>query len=266
MMEQIKILRDKSGAGIADCKKALEETSGDIEKAMEFLRKQGIAKAAKRGERDASQGVVKLGVSQDQKEGYILEVNSETDFVSRNEKFQNLAESFLTVAKEKKPQNLDELFNLTLEDGHTVKENLESLSGVIGEKLVLKRYDYLKTNGICAAYSHMNGSIGVLVSIDRDDQALAQEVAMQVAAANPKYIQPEEVNTSEIEKEKEIYREQLKKEGKPAEMIEKILLGKINKYFEDVCLVKQEYIKDDSKKIENILNGAKVEKFVRYSL
>jgi elongation factor Ts len=264
-MDLIKNLRDKTGAGISDCKIALTEAIGDMEKAIEILRKKGIAKAAKRGDREVSEGVILVGVNAKNSEGYILEINSETDFVARNDKFKEFSGSVFNILKEKKPSDLESLFSLPM-DNAAVKENLDTLSGVIGEKLGIKRFDIF-TGGTVAAYSHMGGRIGVLVSLDKEGQAeLARELAMQVAAANPKYIYPEDVPTVELEKEKDIYCEQLKKEGKPDNMIEKILEGKLSKYFEEVCLVKQEYIKDDKKKVENILGDVKVEKFVRYSL
>jgi len=266
-MENIKILREKTGAGMVDCKVALEEAGGDIEKAVEILRKKGISKAAKRTDREAKQGLIKLAVSTDNKEGYIVEVNAETDFVARNERFQAFVNNILEIIKTKKPANREELFTLTMTDGMTVKDSIDSLSGVIGEKLEIKRCDVLKTNGTVAGYSHLDGNIGVLVALDQADKlALATEVAMQIAAANPRYIKPEEVDTAELDKEKEIYREQLIKEGKPEAMLDKILLGKVSKYYEEVCLIKQEYIKDDKKKVEDLLAGVKVEKFVRYSL
>ncbi len=265
-MELIKKLRDATGAGIVDCKKALEEAGDDIDKAIEILRKKGIAKAAKRGGRETSQGIIKLAVSGDAKEGYLLEVNAETDFVVRNEKFQDFADEVLNLVKTLKSKDREELMKLDL-NGVSVEESLKSLSGVIGEKLDIKRCDVLSSDGTVAVYSHMGGKIGVSVSLDKEGQSdLAYDIAMQIAATDPKYITPDEVPAEEIEKEKDIYREQLKKEGKPEEMIEKILNGKINKYFEDVCLVKQEYIKDDKKKVEAVLGDVKVEKFIRYSL
>lgn len=265
-MELIKKLRDETGAGIVDCKKALEESGDDIDKAIEILRKKGIAKAAKRGERETKQGIIKLAVSDDAKEGYMVEVNAETDFVVRNEKFQAFAEEVLNLIKNKKPQNREELMKLDL-NGVSVEDALSSLSGVIGEKLDIKRCDVLASSGTVAVYSHMGGKIGVAVSLDKEGQSdLAYDIAMQIAAANPKCITPEEVPAEDLEKEKDIYRAQLKKEGKPEEMIEKIMQGKLNKYFEEICLVDQEYIKDDKKKVRDVLGQAKIEKFVRYSL
>lgn len=264
-MEQIKILREKTGAGMVDCKKALDESGGDLDKAVEILRKKGIAKAAKRTDREASEGLVLVAVNADHTEGYILEVNSETDFVSRNDKFQDLAKAILELVKANKPADLEALLALTI-DGLSVKDTLDNLSGTIGEKLGIKGFAILNGPTV-SSYSHLGGRIGVLVSLSEAGKGeLATDIAMQVAASNPKYLSPEEVSAEEIAKEKDIYREQLLKEGKPEQMIEKIAEGKINKYYSDVCLLKQEFIKDDKKTVESILNGAKIEKFIRYSL
>ncbi len=264
-MELIKQLRERSGAGMMDCKKALDEAGDDLEKALEFLRKKGIAKAAKREGREAKEGCIQLSVNQGGTEAYIVEVNAETDFVARNEKFQNFARAVLDLIICSKPADMESLLALKLAHG-TVKEDLDALSGTIGEKLAIKNFNIV-TGASVAAYSHMGGKLGVLVALDTaGKQDLAMDMAMQIAAANPKYIDPSEVPQDQIDKEKEIEREVLAKENKPAAMLEKILEGKINKFFEAVCLVKQEYIKDDKKKVEQILGGIKVLKFVRYSL
>ena len=266
-MEKIKLLREKTGAGMVACKKALDEANGDIEKAVELLRKKGIAKAAKRGERETTEGVIKLAVNNDGNEASILQLNSETDFVSKNEKFQNLADDLMKLVIDNKPSNLEELLSLPMETS-TTKEVIDNFSGTIGEKLVLKNFEIIHAGEATAsAYSHAGGRIGSVVLFDKKiDNDLARDIAMQVAAANPAYVSPEEVPQEEIDKEKEIYTEQLKKEGKPEQIIEKILVGKINKYYEEICLMKQEYIKDDKKKIEDVLGDAKVVKFIRYSL
>ena len=264
-MEEIKKLRELTGAGMVDCKQALTEANGDIEKAIEILRKKGIAKAAKRQDREASQGLVLVAVSADKTKGYMLELNAETDFVARNEKFQTLANSIMTAMQTQDASELEAVLALPLADS-TVKENIDHLSGVMGEKLSLQRVALLNAATV-GAYSHAGGSIGVLVAVDKPDQAdLAYELAMQIAASNPRYIKPEEVPTDELDKEKDVYHEQLLKEGKPEAMIEKIMQGKVNKYYEEVCLNKQEYIKDDKKKVEQILDGATIEKFIRFSL
>jgi elongation factor Ts len=264
-MEKLKQLREQTGAGITDCKKALDEANGDLEKAVEILRKKGISKAAKRTGKEANEGIIKFVVSDDNTKAYMIEVNSETDFVARNDKFQEFVNEVLEVIKNIEPKTIDDLMLAPMRES-TVKEELESLSGVIGEKLVINNFSIVSDKTV-AGYLHMGGKLGILVALDTEDKLeLASEVAMHIAASNPICISPEEVPSEKIEKEKEIYREQLKKEGKPAEIIEKIMVGKINKYFEEVCLNKQEYIKDEKLKIEEFLKDAKVTKFVRFSL
>lgn len=265
-LELIKTLRERTGAGMADCKTILEEANGDMEKAIELLRKKGIAKAAKRSDRETGEGLVKLTTNSAHNEGYIFELNAETDFVVRSEKFQEFAEKLMALIIEKTPANLEELLNLAFEKG-IVKEDLEAFSSVMGEKLEIKKYEKVTSVGTVAVYSHAGGRIGAVVALNKSDSdELARDIAMQVAAANPRYITPEDVDPAEVEKEKDIYAEQLRKEGKPEEMIEKIMAGKVNKFYEEVCLVKQEYIKDDSKKISQLLGEIKVEKMVRISL
>jgi len=264
-MELIKQLREMTGAGMVDCQKALQEAGNDLEKAVEILRKKGIAKAAKRTDRDTNEGIVKVAVNSEQTEAYILELNSETDFVARNEKFQTLAEAIFQVVKATKPADLEALLVAPMTAG-TVKENLDGLSGTIGEKMGIKRFAIV-TGATVAAYSHLGGRMGVLVALDQPGKAeLAMDIAMQVAAVNPKYLVPAEVDPAEMAKEKEIYKAQLIKEGKPEAMVDKIVEGKMGKYYSEVCLVEQEYIKDDKKKVKDILSGINVLQFVRYSL
>jgi len=264
-MELIKQLREMTGAGMVDCQTALKEANNDLNLAVEILRKKGIAKAAKRTDRDTNEGIVKVSVNAEGNEGYILELNSETDFVSRNEKFQSFASSAFELLKENRSEDLKALLALKMQD-MTVEETLANLSGTIGEKMAIKRFDIIK-GATVAAYSHLGGKMGVLVALDQPGKnELAMDIAMQVAAANPKYLVPAEVEAKEMEKEKEIYKEQLLKEGKPAEMVDKIVLGKMGKYYSEVCLTEQEFIKDDKKKVKDILGGANILKFVRYSL
>lgn len=265
-MEHIKELRDRTGAGIVDCKNALTESGGDLEKAIEILRKKGIAKAAKRGDREAKEGRI-LVLAEAGNEGYLLEMNAETDFVVRNNQFSDLQNNILRAAAAAKADTQEAVLDLKLEDGSSVEESLQHLSGVIGEKIELGRFAHLTSNGTVAGYAHPQGNIGVLVALSSANSAdLAKDIAMHVAAANPRYLNSTEVDPAEMDKEKDIYREQLIKEGKPAEMVDKILVGKMNKYYEEVCLLDQEYIKDDKKKVKDILNGATIEKFIRFSL
>lgn len=264
-MEQIKELRERTGAGMVDCKKALDESGGDLEKAIEILRKKGIAKAAKRSERDASEGIIKVATNNEKTEAYIVELNSETDFVARNEKFQELAEKIMEVVKNNKPNSSEDLLKMQLNDS-TVEEQINNLSGVIGEKLALGRVAFVNGQTV-SSYSHLGGKIGVLLAIDKaEKEELANDIAMHIAAANPRYLNNTEVLAEELEKEKEIYREQLLKEGKPENIIENIMQGKVKKYYSEVCLLDQEYIKDDKKTIKEILGDVNVVKFIRYSL
>lgn len=264
-MELIKQLREMTGAGMVDCKKALEEAGNDINKAVEILRKKGISKAAKRTDREANEGVVKVAVNDAKTEAYILQLSSETDFVSRNEKFQALADEIMNVIKTAKPATLEALLAAPI-NGATVEEHIGSLSGTIGEKMSVKRFEIISGASV-ASYSHLGGRIGVVVAMDQaGKEDLAADIAMHIAAANPKYILPSEVAAEEMAKEKEIYKELLIKEGKPENMVDKIVEGKMGKYYSEVCLIEQEYIKDDKKKIKDICGGANVVKFIRYSL
>ena len=261
-MEEIKKLRELTGAGMVDCKKALDEAGGDINQAVEILRKKGIAKSAKRGDRVTNEGVIKVLANNGQ--AYMAELNSETDFVARNEKFQEFGDQVLSLLAQG-INNLDDLLAASI-DNVSVKDALANLSGVIGEKLDIKRIASVSGASV-AAYSHLGGKIGVVVALDQPGKEnLAMDIAMQVAAANPKYLDSSQVDAAELEKEKEIYREQLAKEGKPEAILEKILEGKVAKYYSEVCLVDQEYIKDDKKKVKDVLGGVKILDFKRFSL
>jgi elongation factor Ts len=264
-MEFIKQLREMTGAGMVDCKKALDETKNDLKKAVEILRKKGIAKASKRLSREANEGLVKIAVNDDKTEAYILELNSETDFVARNDKFISLANDLLSLIINKKPKDLEELLGLDFQD-FKVHEVLANLSGTIGENLSIKRFAIVSGASV-AAYSHLGGHLGVIVALDQSDkESLASELALQVAASNPKYLLSSDVDQKEVSKEKEIYKEQLLKAGKPENIIEKIISGKMAKYYSEICLVEQEYIKDEDKKVKDILGDINILKFIRYSL
>lgn len=264
-MELIKQLREITGAGIVDCQKALQEAEQNLDKAIEILRKKGIAKAAKRSDRATNEGIVRLFKNEAGSKAFAFILSSETDFVSRNEKFQEFAKELEVLILKEEPENLEELLALQFKEA-SVKEDLALLSGVIGEQMELKDYKYLAAPSL-ASYSHLGEKLGVLLALDQPGlEDLALELAMQVAATNPKYISSAEVGQEEIEKEKEIYKEQLIKEGKPEAMLDKIAEGKINKYFEEICLIEQEYIKDDKKKVKELLAGAEILAFWRLSL
>jgi elongation factor Ts len=265
-------LRASTGAGMMDCKKALEEALGDAEKAMEILRKKGILKAAKRADKIAAEGTTLVKTSGNN--AVVLEMNSETDFVAKNDSFKKIVEDIADHILSVKPASTEELLTQTLVSGQgTVGENITNISGTIGEKISLRRFSLLEktANDAFGAYVHMGGKISVLVVLSGvKDEDLARDVAMHVAASNPKYIRREEVPTEVLEKEKEIYSEQLKQQGKPANIIENILKGKIDKFYGEVCLLEQPFIKDEEQKvgryIESKTPGAKVEKVVRFEL
>ncbi|MCK5416476.1 translation elongation factor Ts [Candidatus Parcubacteria bacterium] len=252
-MEKIKQLRDMTGAGIGDCKKALDESNGDLNKAVEYLRKKGGLKAAKKANRETNEGVVALGINDDKKKISIVKIACETDFVARNQDFKDFVQK---VAEMGLANSAEDYFNskkaeMTLK----VAENL-IFSG--GEKM---EGEYV------SGYIHANAKIGVVVVFDKEvDTELANGIAMHIAAMNPIALNPENISEDVLEKEKEIYRVQLEKEGKPSEMIDKILIGKINKYYEEVCLTKQGYIMEDKKKVEEMLGDVKIVKFIRFAL
>lgn len=262
-MEQLKTLRDKTGAGISDCNQALIEANGDLDKAVEILRKKGIAKAAKRGDRQANEGVV-LAAAENGK-GFILEANAETDFVVRSDRFQEFAREAFEALKKSEAADRDALLMVSA-GNETMGDRLGTLSGVIGEKLDIKRAQTL-TAPTVAAYTHLGGSIGVLVALDKPGmEEVAREVAMQIAAADPRYIAPTDIPAETLAKEQEIYTEQLKTEGKPEAIWDKIIAGKLDKFYQDACLLEQAYIKDDKVRIKSLLAGANIAGFVRYSL
>lgn len=256
-MEKIKELREKTGAGMVECKKALEEAGGDIEKAVEILRKKGSAKAAKKADRITNEGMVVAKNSSDNKKVSIVKILCETDFVARNADFQ----AFVTeVAEKGLSQSAEEYFN-SKKDEIILK---------VGENLVFGGAVVLSGEFI-SSYIHSNNKLATAIVFNKTvDASLANDIAMHTAAMSPSYLAPSDVPETEIEKEKEIYREQLKQEGKPTEIVEKILLGKVNKYYEDVCLLKQYFIKDDKKTVEQFLKEAdgtiKIEEFSRINL
>lgn len=255
-MEDIKKLRDLTGAGIVDCKKALDEAGGDLDKAVEILRKKGGAKAAKKADRATNEGLVEIALSGNKKVS-IVKVLCETDFVARNEDFQNFVKN---VAEAGLNGSAEEFFN-SKKDEFVLK---------VGENLTFGGGEVLEGDFV-SSYKHSNNSVATAVAFNKEiDSLLGNDIAMQIAAMNPSCLVPEEVSAEELEKEKDIYREQLKAEGKPVEMIEKILVGKVSKYYEDVCLIKQSFIKEDKKSVEQVLKEAdpelKIIKFVRYSL
>ena len=248
---QVNELRQKTGAGMMDCKKALTEANGDFEKAIEILRKKG----AKRAEKTANEGMVVTKVSDDKKEGVIVEVNCETDFVAKSDDFVNFANEVLDFVVKNKPANVDELIA-----DENLNTKMNDLLGKVGEKIQISRFAVEKAeNGVVVDYVHMGSKLGVLVRFDNAGDAgdelaeLGKDVAMQVAAMNPICVKREEVPQDLINKEIDIYKEVARKEGKPEQILEKIATGKLNKYYQENCLIEQAYIKDNSKTVSDLL-------------
>ena len=265
----IKELRERTGAGMLDCKKALEENGGDIEKAIDWLREKGIAKAAKKSGRVAAEGLVFAAVSADRKKGAILEFNSETDFVAKNDEFKNFGEKLVQLSLEHDLTSEDELKAFELE-GKKVEDNLTELIAKIGENMNIRRLKLVSTNGFIETYIHLGGKIGVLLNVSGEatpeNVEKAKGVAMHVAAMDPKYLNSEQVTADDLEREKEIARHQLQQEGKPENIIEKILDGKMRKFYEENCLVNQKYVRDDSVSIEKFIAPSSIISFDRFKV
>ncbi len=264
--KDVKELREKTGAGMLDCKKALEATEGNMEKAVDWLREKGIAKAAKKESRIAAEGLCQIKT--DGNKAVILEVNSETDFVAKNEEFVNFVNYLADIILANDVETVEDV--LAIKDGsETVNEKLVALVAKIGEKISVRRFAlYEAPEGLVAAYIHGGGKIGVLVEMKGGNAELGKDIAMQVAAANPSYLERSQVPAAELEHEKEVLSEQARNEGKPEKIIEKMVLGRINKYYKEVCLVDQEFVKDPDQTIAKLLkaNNAEVLAFARFQL
>ena len=266
----IKELRERTGAGMLDCKKALEENGADIEKAIDWLREKGIAKAAKKSGRIAAEGLVFAVVSEDHKSGAVLEFNSETDFVAKNDEFKSFGEKLVKIALEEGFETVEELAAYEL-DGKKVETYLTELIAKIGENMNIRRVKVVKSEGFVTTYTHLGGKIGVLLSLNGGDATpenveKAKGVAMHVAAMDPKYLNSSEVTADDLEREKEIARHQLEAEGKPANIIEKILEGKMRKFYEENCLLNQKYVRDDSVTIEQFIAPLTIVSFDRFKV
>lgn len=264
----VKELRERTGAGMMDCKKALTQTDGDIDAAIDYLRENGIAKAAKKADRIAAEGLSYIEVKGNK--AVILEINSETDFVAKNEKFvalvKNVAEAILAA----EPKTLEEALQVEAQGG-TVEAVINEGIATIGEKLSLRRFEVVTKSDADAfgAYSHMGGRIGVLTLIEGStDEEAAKDVAMHIAALAPKYLDESEVPADVLEHEKKVLTEQALNEGKPANIVEKMIVGRINKFLEEITVVNQKFVKDDSFTVEKFLasKGGKLAKFVRYEV
>ena len=265
---QVKELREKTGAGMMDCKKVLTETNGDFEKAIELLRERGIAKAAKKSDRIAAEGLVTTYISENGKIGTVVEVNAETDFVAKNDEFKSFVADIAKQVAEKNPANVEELLaqDSIAEPGKTVQEVLTNKIATIGENMSIRRFERFETSNLVESYIHGDGKIAVLVEMENAEAELAKDICMQIAAARPEYLDRESVPTDRVNKEMEILKAQAMNEGKPAEIAEKIVLGRIGKFYGEICLVEQEFVKDPDVKVGKLVEskGAKIVRFARF--
>ncbi|CXY61803.1 TPA: translation elongation factor Ts [Staphylococcus aureus] len=265
----VKELREKTGAGMMDCKKALTETDGDIDKAIDYLREKGIAKAAKKADRIAAEGLVHVETKGN--DAVIVEINSETDFVARNEGFQELVKEIANQVLDTKAETVEALMETTLPNGKSVDERIKEAISTIGEKLSVRRFAIrTKTdNDAFGAYLHMGGRIGVLTVVEGStDEEAARDVAMHIAAINPKYVSSEQVSEEEINHEREVLKQQALNEGKPENIVEKMVEGRLRKYLQEICAVDQDFVKKPDVTVEAFLKtkGGKLVDFVRYEV
>ncbi len=260
----VKDLREKTGVGMMEAKKALEEAGGDLEKAVDVLRKKGLSAAAKKATRVASEGIIASSATATV--GVIMEVNSETDFVAKNEEFQLFAKGLADAVRDQKPADVAALTQLAI-DGQNVEARRQTLVQKIGENLSIRRFARFETDGKLAIYLH-GTRIGVMVDFTGGDDQLGKDIAMHIAAANPLYLSREAVPTEVVERERAIYEAQAKETGKPAAVISKIVDGKMEKFYGDTCLLDQIFIKDPEGKlrVKGLLKDAALRRFVRYQL
>lgn len=261
----IKELRDLSGAGLMDCKKALEASNNDIDEAIDYLRKKGISKAAKKADRVAAEGLSTVVI--DGNNASIVEVNCETDFVAKNEKFVNLVNKIAELIVKNDVKTMEEAMSLSTEEG-TLNDTIVNFTATIGEKISFRRFARLsKTDSQnFGSYIHMGGRIAVLTLLEGADEETAKDVSMHAAAMRPSYVKREDVPAEEVERETSVLKEQAMNEGKPAEIAEKVVQGRINKFYSEVCLVEQEFVKDPDTKIGKLVEskGAKIVRFARF--
>lgn len=260
----VKELRDKSGAGMLDCKKALEANDGNIDAAMDWLREKGISKAAKKADRIAAEGIAAILIEGNQ--AVVVEVNSETDFVAKNDEFKSLVDTILKTLISSDVTTVQEALELPV-DGETLNDLIVAKTAKIGEKLSLRRFQKIEKSDTesFGEYIHMGGKIAVLTLVDNASEEVAKDVSMHAAAMRPKYVKRENVPADELEKERAILKEQAVNEGKPAEIAEKMVEGRINKYYKEICLEEQPFVKDSDitvkKFVEN--NGGSIVNMIR---
>ena len=266
--EQVKELRERTGAAMMDCKKVLTETNGDEEKAIELLRERGIAKAAKKSDRIAAEGLVTTYVTEDHKIGAVVEVNAETDFVAKNEEFRAFVRDVAKQIVDKAPATVEELLaqKSEAEPDKTVQEVLTNKIATIGENMSIRRFERFEGTGLVESYIHGDGKIGVLVEMEGGDSTLAKDICLQIAAARPEFLSREDVPEDRVAHEMQILKAQAVNEGKPEAVAEKIVQGRIGKFYGEICLVEQEFVKDPSQKVGKLVEskGAKILRFVRF--
>lgn len=274
----VKALRDKTGAGMADCKKALDESNGDMQAAIEWLRKRGAASASKRADREAKEGIVVAKTSADGTVAAMVEVNCETDFVARNEEFVNFANAICDTILAQDIKNEDELWNITVGD-KTLGNFRDEILAKFSERIELRRFERIVTNGHITDYTHAGSRLGVLVEFDGAKpadaaKALTRDIAMQIAAMQPMFVDRSQVDSSTLEKELEIYKQQAIQEGKKEDIAERIAQGKLGKFYEESVLIEQTFVKDPNRKVSDVVaeigkvsgGDVKVVRFRRFNL
>jgi len=267
--QMVKELREKTGAGMMDCKKALTEVNGDMDAAIDFLREKGLSSAAKKADRIAAEGITAVNIVGN--DAVIFEVNAETDFVAKNEGFQTLVKELGEHLLNVQPATIEEANNSKLENGLTVDQHISNAVAKIGEKLTLRRFEIrTKTdNDAFGPYLHMGGRIGVLVLLEgTTDEEAAKDIAMHVAALNPKYVSRDQVSEEEVDRERKVLTEQALNEGKPENIVAKMVEGRIGKFFEDICVLDQAFVKNSDQKVGEFVKstGGTFKEFIRYAV
>jgi len=267
--DQVKDLRARTGAGMMECKKALQEAEGDVEAAVDVMRRRGLAKADKKADRVAAEGVIVSSVSEDAKQGVLLEVNAETDFVAGNDDFLGFSRRVAEVVLAKAPADVNELMALPYQDegGDDVETAQKELVGRIGENVQIRRFARYSTDGVVATYLH-GSRIGVVIDVASDDATLARDLAMHVAASQPICVSKEDVDSATLERERQILVDQAQDSGKSDEIIQKMVEGRLNKWLGEVTLLGQPFVKDPDQTVEELLKakGAGVNRFIRFEV
>lgn len=263
----VKELREKSGAGMLDCKKALEAVNGNMEEAIDWLRKKGISKAEKKADRIAAEGIA--AIKTDGNKAVIIEVNAETDFVAKNNEFKELVDTILDTLLQSDVSTMEEALQLATKEG-TIEEYIVAKTAKIGEKLSFRRFEKIDKNEgqVFGSYLHMGGKIAVLTVLDGASEEVAKDVAMHAAAMRPRYVKREEVPTQEVEREKNVLKEQAIAEGKPSDIAEKMVQGRVNKFYKEICLLEQPFVKDGDITVEKYIqnNNGTMCTMIRYEV